>query len=149
MEKYMTKTQEFCLFSAFLALTGLIIVVGGQLWTLALFALLFAPFIVAYGPFRSRSRVGVWKFLAFALSGFTVVVGFIAGPLMGIIVWFIAWVFAGIAVTLDTREQPILIEPARKSVFDIECPHCHEYTNRFAAICNKCNEQMGRAKVMS
>jgi hypothetical protein len=124
----------------------------GPFWGLVILALLFAPFVVAYGPFRSRSRVGVWKFLALALCVFAVVIGFLGSLLLGVIVWFIAWVFAGVAVTLDTREQPInLIGPARKSMLsmsDTECPHCHKLTNRFAIKCYQCNEVMASPVVL-
>jgi hypothetical protein len=64
----------------------------------------YAPFLVAYGFFRSMPGCGVWKFLAFVCCTLAVLSAFVVHFGVGLVLWLIAWLFAGITRHAARRE---------------------------------------------
>jgi hypothetical protein len=67
-------------------------------------AVVYAPFIVAYGAFRDLPGGGVWKFLTFVFCTLTVAAAFTDSFGMTLVLWLIAWVLAGIMRQTARRE---------------------------------------------
>lgn len=73
-----------------------------QTYALIALAVAYAPFIAAYGGWKRVNGGGIWKFLAFCFC--TLAIAFVL-PILGIpmlapvaiVLWILAWVFAGLA----------------------------------------------------
>jgi hypothetical protein len=61
----------------------------------------YAPFLVAFGVFRGVPRAGVWKFVCCTLAGVAAIAVHFA---VGLVLWLIAWLFAGITLQTTRRE---------------------------------------------
>jgi hypothetical protein len=78
----------------------------GQIYLVLALAAVYAPFIVADGLFRGRRGGGVWKFLSFCFCTLAILSVYFGsfGFGVGVVLWLIAWVFAGVTRHTASRD---------------------------------------------
>jgi hypothetical protein len=75
-----------------------------QIYLLLGLAVVYSPFVLAYGAFRKVRGGGVWKFLSFCFCTLALLSAFGISPWLGILLWLVAWVFAGVARSTANRD---------------------------------------------
>ena len=66
-----------------------------EIYLLLALAAVYAPYIVADGLFWRVRGGGVWKFLSFCFCTLAILPVFFGPGDLGVVLWLIAWVFAG------------------------------------------------------
>ena len=76
----------------------------GQIYSVLGLAVVYAPFLVAYGLFRGSQGGGVWKFLSFCCCTLALVSAFGVSFVLGTVLWLLAWLFAGVTQHTARRD---------------------------------------------